>query len=101
MSRTRLLCIETEIARRLYEEVRARVVENKAVRLELRIEEWQRRWPSASTDQIVRGHLIAYEMLVQDVAEAVSAITDGNHASFPDADGKKGDEGRDPKYRKK
>ena len=63
----------SEIGRHIYEEARQRCVNEKSVRLELRIDHYQRRWPEASQDDILRAQLIAYELLIADVAEAVSA----------------------------
>jgi hypothetical protein len=66
------LSIESEIARRIYDDVRESVLERKSVRLPLRIEEIQRAWPQASQDQILRAYLIAYELLILELAEALS-----------------------------
>ena len=77
------MSIEVEIARSLYEEVRDNARENKSVRLALRLEEYQRRWPSVSRDQILRGCLIAYEMLIQDVAEAIATASGRQWTAVP------------------
>lgn len=88
------MTIEAEIARCLYEEVRSKALSNKSVRLPVRLEEYQRRWPSASRDQIIRACLIAYELLIQDVAEAI-ATASGKRTALPDLKGKIDDEGSD------
>lgn len=66
------MALEAEIARHIYEEVRESARSNRSVRLPLRIEDCRRLWPNASKDELIRAHLIAYEMLVVDVAEAIS-----------------------------
>lgn len=66
------MALEAEIARQIYEEVRESARANKRVRIPVDIRAVQDRWPSASRDQVVRAYLIAYELLVHDVAEAVS-----------------------------
>ncbi len=88
------MTIETEIARFLYEEVRDKALRSKSVRLPVQLEEYQRRWPSASRDQIIRACLIAYEMLIQDVAEAV-ATASGKRTALPDLKGKIDNEGEE------
>ena len=77
------LTIEAEIARCLYDEIRDKALKNKAVRLSVRMEEHQRRWPGASRDQIIRACLIAYEMLIQDVAESIATVS-GKRTALPD-----------------
>lgn len=86
------MSMEAEIARSLYEEVRDSAQANMSVRLGVRLEEYQRRWPSASRDQILRGCLIAYEMLIQDVAEAVATASGRERTAVP-AFGNKIDDG--------
>ena len=90
------MSIEARIARHIYEEVRAKARENKSVRLPLRIAEYQRLWPGASRDQILRAHLIVYELLIQDVAEAVSTASDKEQATGRSSTDRKNDEGREP-----
>lgn len=85
------MSMEAEIARSLYEEVRDSAQANRSVRLGVRLEEYKHRWPSASRDQILRGCLIAYEMLIQDVSEAV-AIASGRERTAVPASGNKMDD---------
>lgn len=87
-----LLTIEAEIARFLYVEVRGNALRSKSVRLLVRLEEYKRRWPNASRDQIIRACLIAYELLMQDVAESI-ATSSGKRTALPCFKGKIDDEG--------
>jgi hypothetical protein len=89
-----LLTFEAEIARLLYEELRGKALRSKSVRLPIGLEEYQRRWPTASRDEIIRACLIAYEMLIQDVAESI-ATASGKRTALPDFKGKIDDEGGD------
>lgn len=66
------MSIESRIAQRIYDEVRDSALKQKSVRLPLRVDDLQRAWPEATRDQILRAYLIAYELLIIDVAEAVS-----------------------------
>ena len=70
------MTLEAEIARQIYEELRDNARESRSVRLPVRIAELQRLWPQASHDQLLRAHLIAYELLILDVAEGVSAASE-------------------------
>lgn len=90
------MSMEAEIARSLYEEVRDSAQANRSVRLGVRFEEYQRRWPGASRDQILRGVLIAYEMLIQDVSEAVATASGRERAAVPAIGNNIDDEGSYP-----
>lgn len=66
------MTLEAEIGRRLYEEARAMAIAQTSVRLPIRMADLERQWPEASRDQLIRALLIAYELLVADVQEAIS-----------------------------
>jgi hypothetical protein len=84
--------LEAEIARHIYEEVRDSARRNKSVRLPLRMDDCRRLWPGASKDELIRAHLIAYEMLIADVAEAISTASGAKPVSLPSAAKDRGDE---------
>ncbi len=90
------MSMEAEIARSLYEEVRDSAQANMSVRLGVRLEEYKRRWPGASRDQILRGCLIAYEMLIQDVSEAVATASGRERTAVPAIGNNIDDEGSYP-----
>lgn len=87
------LTIEAEIARHICEEIREEARRNKAVRLPLKIAEYQQLWPAATRDQILRGILIAYETLVLDVAEAISVASGKPPIVLPVLKDRRGDDG--------
>lgn len=90
------MSLEAKIARTLYEKLRDSARENKSVRSALRLDEYKRRWPSASRDQILRGLLIAYEMLIQDVSEVVATASGRERPAVPASGDKIDDEGSYP-----
>ena len=84
------MSIEAEIARHIYSRIRNKAIERKSVEVPVRIEEYKRLWPSASRDQIIRAHLIAYEMSVNDVAECIATASRETPTAAPDALGEIG-----------
>jgi hypothetical protein len=65
------MTLEARIARQIVEDVRPEAIKNGKVRLPVQMAELQKRWPDASSDQLVRTLLIAYELLVQEASEAL------------------------------
>lgn len=80
------MTLEAQIARQIYEELRNTVRESRSVRLPVRMAELQRLWPQASHDQLLRAHLIAYELLILEVAEGISAAS-GSGPQMPPSPG--------------
>ena len=78
------MSLEAEIARDIHESLQDSARTSKRVRIPVSIRDIQKRWPSASHQQITRAYLIAYELLVLDVAEIVSGPT--ARPMFPEGD---------------
>lgn len=75
--------LEAEIARHIYEKIRDSARKQKSVRLPLRMDAYQRLWPDASRDELIRAHLIAYEMLIADVAELIATAPGAQPVVLP------------------
>ena len=63
------MTLEALIARQIVDDVRPEAIQNGRVRLPVQMPELQKRWPDASSDQLVRALIIAYELLVQEASE--------------------------------
>lgn len=68
------MALAAEVARQIYEEVQDSTLANSRVCIPVSLRDVQAQWPSASQDEILRAYVIAYELLVLDVAEAVAEL---------------------------
>ncbi len=65
---------EAKIARQIYDEFRIGAVASRSRRVPLRIDQSECLWPDASSDRLFLAHLIAYELLINDVKKAISRL---------------------------
>lgn len=66
------MSLAAEIARHICEDMRNPCTDYDPNSLVMRLQDARRLWPEASAEQLFRAHLVAYELLVLDLSEAIS-----------------------------